>query len=242
MDIKGGSMAGSTLEARRLRETAMKATATFFLASALAATGAVFAAEKDRSGEEIVKQQCSQCHATGAHGAPRIDDRAAWVPRMKNGLDATVRSAIRGHGSMPARGGMASLTDSELRSAVVYMFNTAGPATPPPARAEPGPNQKLADGMEIYLGVKPVKDGVAHVNITVRDEKTHEAVDDAQVEVAITNPVMGTERGKLKSDGANSGSYGGDFRMAGKEPHVITVQIRRPKQSRVTQTKFDYKG
>jgi cytochrome c5 len=29
---------------------------------------------------------------------------------------------------MPARGGMANLTDRELRSAIVYMFTPAGPA------------------------------------------------------------------------------------------------------------------
>jgi len=33
---------------------------------------------------------------------------------------------------MPARGGMANLTDAELRSAIVYMFNkgTVAPKTP----------------------------------------------------------------------------------------------------------------
>ena len=219
----------------------MRTTANLFLVAALAIAGAALAADKERTGEEIVKQQCSQCHATGAHGAPRIDDRAAWVPRMKNGLDATVRSAIRGHGQMPARGGMANLTDNELRSAIVYMFNTAGPGTPPPPKAEPGPNQKIVDGMDIFLGVKPVKEGLAHVNITVRDDKTQAPVDDAQVEVTITNPVMGTESGKLRSAGAKSGSYGADFRMSGTEPHTITVRIRRPNQ-RATQAQFIYKG
>lgn len=76
-----------------------------------------------RSGEEIVKAQCSKCHETGKGGAPKIGDRAAWIPRLKPGLDVVVRSAINGHGGMPARGGMANLTDAELRSAIVYMFN-----------------------------------------------------------------------------------------------------------------------
>jgi cytochrome c5 len=82
-----------------------------------------------RSGEQIVQAQCVKCHETGAGGAPKIGDRAAWAPRIKDGLDNTVRSAIRGHGGMPARGGMADLTDSELRSAIVYMFSKgAAPA------------------------------------------------------------------------------------------------------------------
>lgn len=51
------------------------------------------AVEQERTGEQIVKAQCAACHASGKYGAPRIDDRAAWIPRMKNGLEATVRSA-----------------------------------------------------------------------------------------------------------------------------------------------------
>ena len=59
-----------------------------------------------RTGEQIVKMRCSKCHETGKGGAPKIGDRDAWIPRLKDGLDATVRSAINGHGGMPARGGM----------------------------------------------------------------------------------------------------------------------------------------
>jgi cytochrome c5 len=82
-----------------------------------------------RSGGEIVRMQCAKCHESGAGGAPRIGDQTAWIPRLKPGLDTVVRSAINGHGGMPARGGMADLTDAELRSAITYMFN---PAAPPP--------------------------------------------------------------------------------------------------------------
>jgi cytochrome c5 len=77
----------------------------------------------ERSGQQIVKEQCSKCHQTGKGGAPKIGDRSAWIPRLKPGLDVVVRSAINGHGGMPARGGMANLTDAELRSAIIYMFN-----------------------------------------------------------------------------------------------------------------------
>jgi cytochrome c5 len=83
-----------------------------------------------RSGEQVVKTQCVKCHGEGTGGAPRIGDRAAWIPRLKNGLDATVRSAVNGHGGMPARGGMADLSDAEIRSAVTYMLNAAGASAP----------------------------------------------------------------------------------------------------------------
>ena len=77
----------------------------------------------DRSGAQIVQAQCVKCHQTGEGGAPRIGDRAAWIPRAAQGLDSVVRSAIKGHGGMPARGGMPDLTDAEMRKATVYMLN-----------------------------------------------------------------------------------------------------------------------
>jgi len=77
----------------------------------------------ERSGKAIVEAQCVKCHGTGVGGAPKIGDRADWTPRVTQGLDVVVRSAIHGHGAMPPRGGMADLTDGEIRSAIVYMFN-----------------------------------------------------------------------------------------------------------------------
>jgi cytochrome c5 len=75
-----------------------------------------------RSGESIVKARCNDCHATGKGGAPRVGDDKAWIGRAREGFDGLVRSAINGHGGMPARGGMADLTDEEMRSAVAWMF------------------------------------------------------------------------------------------------------------------------
>ena len=91
----------------------------------------------ERSGEQIVQAQCAHCHQTGVGGAPRIGDRAAWIPRATRGYDVVVRSAIKGHGGMPARGGMADLTDAELRNAVTYMFNMGAAEAKAPQAAAP---------------------------------------------------------------------------------------------------------
>ena len=80
----------------------------------------------ERSGEQIVQAVCIRCHETGQGGAPKIGDKAAWSQRISRGVDAVTRSAIRGHGGMPARGGLADLTDRELTSAILYMFGRAG--------------------------------------------------------------------------------------------------------------------
>jgi cytochrome c5 len=74
-----------------------------------------------RSGEAIVRAQCAGCHAEGKGGAPRIGDQRAWVERAKLGLETLTSSAIHGHGAMPARGGLANLTDAEVRDAVHFM-------------------------------------------------------------------------------------------------------------------------
>lgn len=76
-----------------------------------------------RTGQQVVQGQCFKCHQDGLHGAPRIGDREAWVPRLKQGVEHAVRSAIRGHGGMPPRGDKADLTDAEIRNAILYMYN-----------------------------------------------------------------------------------------------------------------------
>jgi cytochrome c5 len=127
-------------------------------APAATATAAMAA----RSGEQIVKEVCSGCHETGKFGAPRIGDRTAWTKRVSHGIEAVTQSAIRGHAGMPARGGMANLTDPEMRAAVLYMFSAggAGPSAPAVAAAAAGasaPPKVLApgtggkpDGAKIY--------------------------------------------------------------------------------------------
>lgn len=75
-----------------------------------------------RSPDQIARTRCAKCHDTGEGGAPRLGDKAAWVKRAQPGLDSLVASAIHGHGAMGSRGGMADLTDEEMRGAVIYMF------------------------------------------------------------------------------------------------------------------------
>jgi cytochrome c5 len=214
--------------------------AVIAVAAAAVALGAS-AQPRERTGEEIVKAKCVECHAQGVGGAPRIDDRAAWAARMKNGLDATVKSAIRGHGKMPARGGQADLTDAELRAAILYLFNPAGvPPRPAPAAAL-APNQRIVEGTEIYLGVKPRTGSDYHVNVTLRDAKTHAPIGDADVEAKITDPVRGAVTKKL-AKGSEGGvvSYGNDFTVTGREPHAIVVMVRR-KGARPIEAQFDFR-
>jgi cytochrome c len=69
---------------------------------------------------------CMACHTTGAGGAPKIGDAAAWTDRISQGQATLVQHAINGFqgnaGYMPAKGGRADLTDDEVSSAVDYMI------------------------------------------------------------------------------------------------------------------------
>ena len=84
-----------------------------------------------RGGEEVYKSQCAACHATGAAGAPKFQDAAAWGPRLKQGLDTLVHSALAGKGAMAAQGG-GEFNDTEIARGVVFMANAAGGNFPEP--------------------------------------------------------------------------------------------------------------
>ncbi len=91
------------------------------------------------TGEEVYNAQCAACHATGAVGAPKFGDAAAWGPRLGQGYDVLHTSALKGKNNMNAQGG-GKFSDYEIGRAVVYMANAAGgklaePAAPAGAAA-----------------------------------------------------------------------------------------------------------
>lgn len=78
-----------------------------------------------KTGEQVFQAQCTVCHSSGALGAPKLGDAAAWAPRIKTGFDTLLQAALKGKGSMPAQGG-GDATDFEIARAVVFMANKAG--------------------------------------------------------------------------------------------------------------------
>ncbi len=89
----------------------------------VAAMGA--AAAGAPNGEEVYKQVCSACHASGLAGAPKFGDKAAWAPRIKQGMDALYTSALKGKGAMPPKGGNMTTPDTNIKAAVDYMVSKA---------------------------------------------------------------------------------------------------------------------
>jgi cytochrome c5 len=93
-------------------------------AAAPAAAPATQAAAAGGAGEALYKQACVACHAAGVAGAPKLGDKAAWAPRLQQGLPALVQSAIKGKGAMPPKGG-SSASEQDVRAAVEYLVNAS---------------------------------------------------------------------------------------------------------------------
>lgn len=74
------------------------------------------------AGKKTYNRVCSACHDNGTAGAPELGDKFAWKSRIKKGKAALYSSALNGFGGMPARGGMSSLTDEQVKAVVNYMI------------------------------------------------------------------------------------------------------------------------
>lgn len=86
------------------------------------AAAPVAAAPVAAPGEEVYQKACAACHAEGVAGAPKTGDIEGWKARIEKGPEALVQAAIAGVGTMPAKGGMAELTDEEVAAAVNFII------------------------------------------------------------------------------------------------------------------------
>ena len=76
----------------------------------------------EMSGGQVYNSACAVCHAAGVAGAPKLEDAAAWEPRIAQGDDVLYEHAINGFNAMPAKGGNTSLSDDAVKAAVDYMI------------------------------------------------------------------------------------------------------------------------
>ena len=229
----------------------------------------VASAGPERSGEQVVKGQCVKCHEAGLNGAPKVGDRQAWLPRMKNGVDYLVRSAVHGHGGMPPRGGEADLTDSELKSAILYMFDPRGAqaahSAPRPsvaAQSEKGTNHAVAGNVDVFLGIvsaqtllaypsdsveRSMHGGVPegsdyyHLNVSLQDHASQAPITDAQVAVQIEQAGAGDadRSSKALEPIPYAASYGNYVQFKRNTPYVIIVQVRPAGAPRSVEARFE---
>lgn len=99
----------------------MKKAITTVMAS-LALVGMVSVADAEE-GQKVYQQACFACHGTGAAGAPKLGDKAAWKPRVAQDKEVLYKHALEGFKAMPAKGGRADLGDADVKAAVDYMVS-----------------------------------------------------------------------------------------------------------------------
>ncbi|KAG0189557.1 hypothetical protein DFQ28_003278 [Apophysomyces sp. BC1034] len=81
-------------------------------------------ADAAQAGKALYQQFCQACHAAGVAGAPKLGDKAAWAPRLKEPMDTVYNYALRGKGAMPPKGG-SNASDADVKAAVDYMVGAA---------------------------------------------------------------------------------------------------------------------
>lgn len=74
-------------------------------------------------GRRVFTGKCLACHGDEHSGAPQYGDRASWEARLAQGQDTLIEHALHGHGRMPAKGGLESLSDNEVAAAVAYVHD-----------------------------------------------------------------------------------------------------------------------
>ena len=81
-------------------------------------------------GKQTYEGLCFSCHGSGLPMVPQFGDKAAWEPRIAQGMDVLHTHALIGFTGkagmpMPAKGGNPALTDDQVKAAVDYMVSNA---------------------------------------------------------------------------------------------------------------------
>ena len=77
------------------------------------------------NGDKIVSQNCQGCHKLGLLNSPKIGDKTEWNKRVKQGYSVLVQHAVNGFNSMPAKGGLMTMTLADVEDAVASLLNSA---------------------------------------------------------------------------------------------------------------------
>ena len=93
----------------------MKRTTVFVgMVAALMIAGPVAAAD----GKAVFDKSCKGCHSVMK---PKMGDKEAWAPLIKQGPDALTAVVMKGKAPMPPKGGAAS--EADVKVAVEYMLS-----------------------------------------------------------------------------------------------------------------------
>ncbi len=81
------------------------------------------------TGELVYNQNCAICHRSGVGGAPIVGNDKDWIDRAAGGMLMLKQHAVKGYtgdnGTMPPKGGFASLSNDDVHEAVDFMVESS---------------------------------------------------------------------------------------------------------------------
>ena len=89
--------------------------------AALSLTAVISMQVEARDTQTIYNQSCIACHSSGAAGAPKTGDVAAWAPRLTQGSATLLKHAKEGLNAMPPKGMCMDCTDDEFKALIDFM-------------------------------------------------------------------------------------------------------------------------
>jgi len=129
MAVKAGAPWKETAAAPAAAAGANPTPAPNAAATPVAAATAPAASAGKPDGKKIFDANCAACHGAGVAGAPKVGDKAAWAPRIAQGVNVLYTHAIGGFqgksGVMPPKGGNLALPDADIKAAVDFMVAAA---------------------------------------------------------------------------------------------------------------------
>lgn len=79
------------------------------------------AAPADPKLAKLYTQTCKACHTSPGSGAPQAGDRAAWEPRLAQGMATLVEHTVSGFKGMPPLGSCMDCSEQEFEALIRYM-------------------------------------------------------------------------------------------------------------------------
>jgi len=70
-------------------------------------------------------RSCALCHVNGEGGAPRLADKEAWLPRIKQGSEVLLAHTLEGYNRMPPLGYCMDCSEQDFLLMIDFMSGAA---------------------------------------------------------------------------------------------------------------------
>lgn len=115
-------MPGEDMNVRRLAACLLLALASACGKPATPSNAAPAAAvPSDPKLAKLYSQTCKACHTNPGTGAPQAGDRAAWAPRMAQGMNVLLDHAVNGYKGMPPMGSCMDCNEKDFEALIHFM-------------------------------------------------------------------------------------------------------------------------